>query len=198
MPKRFFTHAEFERKIVEYFDFLLLSGYTISESVIEDYGCHWCRLTGKMRITIGVDRDQSVYIFFRRLNNGTQDSEKYMGLYSLINMLSHGKTNMLKNLKLEENQDYALKVYSREIRKYLDKIVEIFTGTNFDSYYLEYERVSKASLQQYLRDFKKIYFWKNLSRTLSFHRYKVSISRLWASKYNRIYFTILGIFLFCF
>jgi hypothetical protein len=149
----------FKKKLFENFDFVLLHGYQYSESLEDKFGINYYYLTGKMILTFCVDRENRLSVSITENSEKRKGNLPIMGLPVVVYMLSKGKTYLF-NQGLSENQDLALKVYSKELKNYWDEISDIFTSEKIDKYYEEYQEYHKAMYRRYFDELKN-----NLSHT---------------------------------
>jgi hypothetical protein len=146
---------DFGKKILKYFEFLFVQGYQISNPIIENYGCYWYIITGKIVIIIGVDREKSVYLKVSNKNHGQAPGDGTFGIYPLIYMLSQKKTFLIGDDRLEEDQIYALQILSKELEKYFDQITEILIRKNGNRFFMEYSTYRQEMYKEYSIMMKK-------------------------------------------
>jgi hypothetical protein len=148
------AHVSFKKKLIEYFNFVILHGYQYSESLDDEFGNNFYFLTGKMILIFCVDRENHLSISISENNEKRKENLTTMGFPVVVYMLSKGRTYLF-NQGLSENHDLGLMVYSKELKKYWDEISDIFTSGKIDKYFKEYQEYHKAIYRRYFDELTK-------------------------------------------
>jgi hypothetical protein len=126
------------RETEKYFHCLFQAGFEINQVNEEPRNVVWCILDGKCRIRVGRDGDGHAYLSIAPKDTPTEFWQNWIYLEVVVYYLSSKQKN-LDYLDSKIDRQLALGTLAANLQQYLNQILDIFSGKDFEKYRQEFE-----------------------------------------------------------